>query len=71
MALDDMLHQPFDAAKLARVLAYVEGGRDDPSWGGAAVTFPRIQGADICGEIVAVGDGMVAYSANPPSRSEP
>ena len=38
--------------------AYEEVGRDDPSWGGAAVTFPRIQGADICGEIVAVGDGV-------------
>ena len=38
--------------------AYDEVGSDDPSWGGAAVTFPRIQGADICGEIVAVGDGV-------------
>ena len=38
--------------------AYYEVGSDDPSWGGAAVTFPRIQGADICGEIVAVGDGV-------------
>ena len=33
-------------------------GQDDPSWGGAPITFPRIQGADICGEIVAVGDGV-------------
>ena len=32
--------------------------QDDPSWGGAPITFPRIQGADICGEIVAVGDGV-------------
>ena len=30
---------------------------DDPSWGGAAITFPRIQGADPCGEVVAVGSG--------------
>ncbi|HAB76692.1 MAG TPA: alcohol dehydrogenase, partial [Planktomarina temperata] len=30
-------------------------GDDDPSWGGAPITFPRIQGADVCGEIVAVG----------------
>jgi len=30
-------------------------GQDDPTWGGAPITFPRIQGADICGEIVAVG----------------
>ncbi|TCL10146.1 NADPH:quinone reductase-like Zn-dependent oxidoreductase [Shimia isoporae] len=28
---------------------------DDPTWGGAPITFPRIQGADVCGEIVAVG----------------
>ncbi|MYK30375.1 MAG: alcohol dehydrogenase catalytic domain-containing protein, partial [Boseongicola sp. SB0670_bin_30] len=33
-------------------------GQDDPSWGGAPITFPRIQGADVCGEIVAVGDDV-------------
>ena len=27
----------------------------DPSWGGAPLAFPRIQGADLCGRIVAVG----------------
>ena len=32
----------------------------DPSWGGAPITFPRIQGADVCGEIVAVGEGVSA-----------
>ncbi|MCT4556287.1 MAG: alcohol dehydrogenase family protein [Pelagimonas sp.] len=31
---------------------------EDPSWGGAPITFPRIQGADVCGRIVAVGDGV-------------
>ena len=30
-------------------------GKDDPSWGGSAITFPRIQGADVAGVIVAVG----------------
>lgn len=30
-------------------------GRDDPSWGGAPITFPRIQGADVCGHVVAAG----------------
>ena len=30
----------------------------DAAWSGAAVTFPRIQGADCCGRIVAVGDGV-------------
>ena len=28
---------------------------DDPTWGGKPITFPRIQGADVCGEVVAVG----------------
>lgn len=27
-------------------------------WSGSAMSFPRIQGADICGEIVAVGPGV-------------
>ena len=30
----------------------------DPTWGGAPISFPRIQGADVCGIIVAVGDGV-------------
>ncbi|MEL7026554.1 MAG: alcohol dehydrogenase family protein [Pseudomonadota bacterium] len=38
--------------------AYSEVGADDPTWGGAPVSFPRIQGADVCGEIVAVGAGV-------------
>ena len=29
-----------------------------PSWGGAAMVFPRIQGADCCGHIAAVGAGV-------------
>ena len=35
--------------------AYHEVGEEDPSWGGAAIQFPRIQGADVAGTIVAVG----------------
>ncbi|WP_375281744.1 alcohol dehydrogenase family protein [Pseudooctadecabacter sp.] len=35
--------------------AFEKVGKDDPTWGGAPVAFPRIQGADVCGEIVAVG----------------
>ncbi len=29
-----------------------------PSWGGTALQFPRIQGADCCGHIVALGAGV-------------
>jgi NADPH:quinone reductase-like Zn-dependent oxidoreductase len=29
---------------------------EDASWSGKPLTFPRIQGADVCGHIVAVGD---------------
>lgn len=36
---------------------FAESQDDDASWGGAAITFPRIQGADVCGEVVAVGAG--------------
>ncbi|MGR3493500.1 MAG: alcohol dehydrogenase family protein [Shimia sp.] len=38
--------------------AFEEVGADDPTWGGAPITFPRIQGADVCGKIVAVGAGV-------------
>ena len=34
-----------------------EGDEQDASWGGQALSFPRIQGADICGEVVGVGEG--------------
>ncbi len=33
---------------------------DDGSWSGAPIRFPRIQGADCCGRIVAVGEGVPA-----------
>ena len=32
----------------------------DGSWSGEALHFPRIQGADCCGQIVAVGDGIAS-----------
>ena len=38
---------------------YDEVGTGDPAWRGAPISFPRIQGADVCGEIVAVGTGVV------------
>jgi NADPH:quinone reductase-like Zn-dependent oxidoreductase len=30
----------------------------DSTWGGASISFPRIQGADVAGTVVAVGDGV-------------
>ncbi|MCE2494478.1 MAG: alcohol dehydrogenase family protein [Alphaproteobacteria bacterium] len=33
---------------------------DDATWSGAPMAFPRIQGADCCGQIVAVGEGVDA-----------
>lgn len=40
--------------------AFDDVGEDDPAWGGSPISFPRIQGADVCGEIVAVGAGVDA-----------
>ena len=36
--------------------AYKKVDDVDPSWGGAPVSFPRVQGADAVGTVVAVGD---------------
>ncbi len=38
--------------------AYDSVHEEDPTWGGAPLAFPRIQGADACGVIVAVGAGV-------------
>ena len=35
-----------------------EVDNDDASWGGVPLQFPRIQGGDICGIIVQVGEGV-------------
>ena len=37
--------------------AYETVNADDPTWGGAPLTFPRIQGADVAGTVAAVGEG--------------
>lgn len=36
----------------------IKPDEDDASWSGVPLQFPRIQGADACGHIVAVGDGV-------------
>jgi len=41
--------------------SYLENNSDisaDATWSGAALKFPRIQGADVCGTIVAVGENV-------------
>jgi len=40
--------------------AYGEVNEDDPTWGGRPLTFPRIQGADAVGRVVAVGENADA-----------
>lgn len=37
--------------------AYETIDEEDPTWGGNPLTFPRIQGADMVGTVVAVGEG--------------
>jgi len=37
---------------------FSEAGDNDATWSGEALQFPRIQGADSCGVIVAVGEGV-------------
>ncbi len=38
--------------------AFEDVSEADPTWGGKPITFPRIQGADVCGQIIAVGEGI-------------
>jgi len=37
-----------------------DGAAEDAGWNGAPLAFPRIQGIDVCGRIVAVGAGVDA-----------
>ena len=39
-------------------VAFDEGDAADAGWSGVALAFPRIQGADCCGRIVATGEGV-------------
>ena len=40
--------------------AFDEADEEAPTWGGNPITFPRIQGADVCGIVDAVGEGVDA-----------
>ncbi len=35
-----------------------DGVGDDGTWGGGGITFPRIQGADVCGTVAETGQGV-------------
>lgn len=39
---------------------YASFNADDPTWGGAPIGLPRIQGADVCGHVVATGKDVDA-----------
>jgi NADPH:quinone reductase-like Zn-dependent oxidoreductase len=39
--------------------AFDSADDDDATWGGAPITFPRIQGADVCGSVVAGPDKLI------------
>ena len=40
--------------------AFADADSEDATWGGAPISLPRIQGADVCGEVVALGAGVDA-----------
>ena len=37
---------------------YTKVNDSDPAWGGSPIVFPRIQGADVAGTVVAMGDAV-------------
>ena len=47
-----------DATSAGGAVGLAAADDADGSWSGTPLTFPRIQGADCCGHIVAVGDGV-------------
>jgi NADPH:quinone reductase-like Zn-dependent oxidoreductase len=49
-----------DSATAADSVGFDASADAAPGWGGTAMQFPRIQGADCCGTIVALGPGVDA-----------
>ena len=49
-----------DASSASEGVGFDASADATPGWGGTAMQFPRIQGADCCGTIVAVGAGVDA-----------
>ena len=50
-----------DASSASEGVGFDANADATPGWGGTAMQFPRIQGADCCGTIVAVGPGVDAH----------
>lgn len=48
-----------------------EADLNDASWSGNAIQFPRIQGADVCGRVVAIGDQVDSKFLNERVLVEP
>lgn len=65
-----------DAGSTGIVADDPEAEAGDAAWSGSTIEFPRVQGADVCGVIVAVGNGVpytrvgerVLVRAMPPTR---
>ncbi len=47
-----------EATNSGGIVGFGSVNDDDASWSGEPLTFPRIQGADVCGYVVAVGEGV-------------
>ncbi len=47
-----------EATNSGGIVGFESVNDDDASWSGEPLTFPRIQGADVCGYVVAVGEGV-------------
>ena len=54
-----------------RTAWYSKSDSDDASWSGNSIQFPRIQGADVCGWIVAVGEKVCNSRINERVLVEP
>lgn len=47
------------------------GEGSDASWSGSAIQFPRVQGADVCGKVVAIGEQVESSLLNERVLVEP
>lgn len=52
-------YSPFVAESTAESATRRKWDREGDAWGISPMSFPRIQGSDVCGEVVAVGDNTL------------